>query len=86
MRNEMKTILKEEFRILALKIRYDLGLTQDKMSEKLGISERAYSDIENGRSTCGTLTAMILLMYTDNSVMFIQHIQARFEEIGAREK
>ena len=57
-----------------------------KNMEKLGISERAYSDIENGRSTCGTLTAIMLLMYTDNSVMFIQHIQARFEEISAEEK
>ncbi len=86
MKEEMKAILKEEFRTLALRTRYDLGLTQDKMSEKLGISERAYSNIENGRSTCGTLTAIMLLMYTDNSVIFIQNVQTRFEEIGAREK
>ena len=86
MRNEMKIILKEEFRTLALRTRDNLGLTQDKMSEKLGISERAYSNIENGKSTCGTLTAMMLLMYTDNSIMFIQNMQARFEEIGAKEK
>ncbi len=86
MKNQMKAIVKDEFRILALRIRGDLGLTQDKMSEKLGISERAYSDIENGHSTCGTLTAMLLLMYTNNSLTFIQNMQARFEEIGAKEK
>ena len=86
MRSEMETILKEEFRLLALRTRQDLGLTQDKMSELLVMSERSYSDIENGHSACGTLTAMLLLIYTDEPERFIQNVQEQFARVGTGEK
>ena len=82
MRSEVEAIVREEFRTLALKLRDDLDLTQDKMSEELFMSERSYSDIENGHSTCGTVTAMLLLAKTDDPLRYIRRMQVRFEEIG----
>ena len=86
MRSEVEAIVREEFRTLALKLRDDLDLTQDKMSEELFMSERSYSDIENGHSTCGTVTAMLLLVKTDDPLRFIRRLQVRFEEIGISTK
>ena len=42
----MEAIMKETFRDLALKMRYDRGLTQQKMAEVLVMSTRSYEDIE----------------------------------------
>ena len=33
------------------KIRLDMGITQSHASSEIGISDRAYRDIENGKST-----------------------------------
>lgn len=40
-----------------------LGLTQAKMAEKLEIDTRSYSDIDNGKSLCSTLTFILFLLY-----------------------
>lgn len=64
----MEAILKEVFRELALKTRYERGLTQSKMSRALVMSERSYEDIERGKTGCGALTVVLLLMEIDNPI------------------
>ena len=61
MRQQMETILKEELRKLAIMTRDELHLTQREMAESLEMSESSYSDIETGRTMCGTLTTTLLL-------------------------
>lgn len=79
MRNEMETILKETFRDLALKMRYEKGLTQSKMSSALVMSERSYEDIERGQSGCGALTIVLLLMKADNPVVVLDNLKIELE-------
>lgn len=66
MRNEMEQLLKNELRILAIKTRDKLGITQKEMSERLVMSESSYSDIETGKYMCGTLTMILLLIEQKN--------------------
>ncbi len=61
MRHQLETIVGEELRILAIKTRARLCFTQREMGERLQMSESSYSDIETGKSKCGTLTAVLLL-------------------------
>ena len=80
MRNEMEAILKEAFRELALKTRYERGLTQNKMSRALVMSERSYEDIERGKTGCGALTAVLLLMEIDNPILFLNSLRRKLEK------
>lgn len=80
MRNEMEAIFKETFRDLALKTRYNRGLTQAKMAEALVMSERSYEDIETGRSACGSLTTILLLMEVDDPQEVLELLRVRFEK------
>ena len=80
MRNEMEAVLKEMFRELALKTRYERGLTQNEMSKALVMSERSYEDIERGQSGCGTLTIVLLLMKIDNPTFFLDDLKIKLEK------
>ena len=81
MREEMKTIVKHAFREQTLKLRYKKGLTQAKMAEQLEMSERAYADIEAGRFTCGTLTAILLLLQMEDREEFLQELDEDFKKL-----
>lgn len=74
-RHELEIILGEELRILAIKTRERLSLTQKEMGEKLQMSESSYSDIETGKSKCGALSTVLLLNmqeYPENSLLVIK--------------
>lgn len=80
MRNEMEAVLKEAFKELALKTRYERGLTQNKMSRALVMSERSYEDIERGKTGCGALTVVLLLMEIDNPKCFLDDLRNKLEK------
>lgn len=80
MRNEMETVLKEAFKELALKTRYERGLTQNKMSRALVMSERSYEDIERGKTGCGALTVVLLLMEIDDPILFLNVLKKKLEK------
>ena len=80
MRNEMEAILKEAFRELALKTRYERGLTQNKMSRALVMSDQSYENIERGHSGCGALTIVLLLMEIDNPIFFLNDLKIELEK------
>lgn len=80
MRQEFEKILGEEFRYLAIKTRGRLGLTQKEMGERLQMGESSYSDIETGRTSCGVLTAILLLSMQEKPKEFLDHLNMKFNQ------
>ncbi|MBR7032076.1 MAG: helix-turn-helix transcriptional regulator [Clostridia bacterium] len=77
----MYILLKTEFRNLALTTRYKLGLTQREMAEMLSMSERSYSDIEGGKTSCGTLTSILLIQMQDDPYEFLSKLKDGFQRM-----
>lgn len=82
----MKSAMKTEFRNLALTTRSKLGLTQREMSELLSMSEHAYSEIETGKTSCGTLTSILLIQLQDNPQEFLTKLKDDFRLIEESEE
>ena len=78
MRTEFEKILGEELRVLAIRTRERLGITQREMGIRLQMSENSYCAIEAGRTTCGALTEAILLSMQDDPKEFLDHVTERF--------
>ena len=78
MRHEKEELLKEELRVLAIRTRDRLHLTQREMGKRLEMSENSYSDIETGKTMCGTLTAILLLNMQENPRTFFFHLEIQF--------
>ncbi len=85
MRNKKEKILKEDLRILAIRTRERLGITQKKMAELLDMSESSYSDIETGESMCGTLTTVLLLGLQSEPSEFVTNIKGKFQRLYEKE-
>ena len=73
MQQENYASLGEDLRILAIRTRDRLGLTQREMGERLHMSESSYSDIETGRSYCSMPTSMYLLDMQEDHGAFIHN-------------
>ena len=84
-RDDLTQILGEELRFLAIKTRDRLNLTQKEMSEILHMSESSYSDIETGKSNCGTLTTVLLLSTQEDPTHFLNTVNAAFQKWYAKE-
>ena len=85
-RHDLKTILGEELRFLAIKTRERLNLTQKEMGERLQMSYGNYSDIETGQiDCCSTLTAILLLGMQDDPDAFISNVRIKFRRWYERE-
>ena len=85
MRHEKEILLKNELRILAIKTRDQLELTQKEMARLLDMTENSYSDIETGGYMCGTLTAILLLAEQQDPNAYLQHLKAKFNELYERD-
>ena len=79
-RDDLETILGEEFRFLAIKTRERLHLTQREMSDRLQMSESSYSDIERGVYNCSTLSAVLLLNMQDDPICILNTVDEKFRE------
>ena len=84
-RDDLTQILGEELRFLAIKTRDRLNLTQKEMSEMLHMSESSYSDIETGKSNCGTLTTVLLLSIQEDPTHFLGTVNLEFQKWYAKE-
>ena len=84
-RDDLTQILGEELRFLAIKTRERLNLTQKEMSEMLHMSESSYSDIETGKSNCGTLTTVLLLSIQEDPTHFLSTVNVKFHKWYAKE-
>ena len=76
-REELHLILGEELRSLAIETREYLGYTQQKMGEKLYMSESSYSDIETGRCYCGMTTTILLLEMQEDPGIFLRKAERK---------
>ena len=84
-RDDLKIILGEEFRFLAIKTRERLQLTQREMSDRLQMSDSSYSDIERGVHNPGALSAILLLNMQDDPNRFLNTVDEKFREWYERE-
>ena len=75
MRSDMESLLKREFRSLALRTREEPGLTQSGMAHTLCMSTGSYSEIEAGVSCVGLLTGILLLSGQKDPAMFLEHLK-----------
>ena len=78
MRHEKEELLKEELRLLAIHTRERLHLTQSVMAKSLSMSESSYSDIETGRTMCGSLTTILLLAMQEDPSDFLRVVKLKF--------
>ena len=85
MRKQQESVLKESLRVLALKTRDRLDVTQKDMAIKFSMSDTAYQDIETGVSMCGTPTAILLLIEQDDPGIFLNEMKGKFEELYEKE-
>lgn len=79
----MKTILNDTVRGRIFKtVRKQLGLTQATMSEKLHISERAYGELERGRSglSAATLLRFLILLSDEERMKFLKEIEQEMDK------
>ena len=86
MREKLEAILKNETRVLALKLRAELDLTQAEMAEALHMSTRGYADIESGASACGSLTFALLLIRIPDPVDFLRGVKLEFDRLTEAEE
>ena len=84
-RDNLETILGEEFRFLAIKTRERLHLTQREMGDRLQMSESSYSDSERGVYNPGALSAILLLNMQDDPNRFLNTVDEKFREWYERE-
>lgn len=85
MRHEKEELLKQELRILAIRTRDRLHLTQSEMGKRLEMSESSYSDIETGKTMCGTLTAILLVNMQNDPSAFLLELSIKFSKQYERE-
>lgn len=69
-----------EYRERIKELRKNVGLTQEKVCEDLGMSQRTYSDYESGRIKLPIDRLIELAMYYDVSMDYICGITDRREE------
>ena len=84
-RDDLETILGEEFRFLAIRTRERLHITQREMSDRLQMSESSYSDIERGVYKCSALSAILLLNMQDDPAQILNTVNEKFREWYERE-
>ena len=80
MRHKLEVVLGLELRILAIKTRERLKLTQKEMSRRLNMSESSYSDIETGKNRCSTLTTILIIEMQEDPRDFFKIIEEKFDE------
>ena len=86
MRELIYILLKRELRDLALKTRYQYAFTQSRMAKFLCMSEHSYSEIETGVTSCGTVTAFLLVLAQEDPMVFLLHLKTEMDRIYEEEK
>lgn len=80
MRNQYRNILKKFFYEEVSRTRYDLGISQEKMAERLAMAERTYVDLDHGKTCCSEVTLALFLIYAcPNPHKFLEGLRNAFE-------
>ena len=65
-------------RLKLKKLRIDMGLTQNELAQKIGISRSFYTNIENGKANPTLKTALKLkkvLDYSEDDIFFVSDVK-----------
>ena len=82
-RRQMQKVLKRNLHVLLLRTRDHMGLKQYEMAEHYVMSNTSYSDLERGKTSCGTLTLLLLLHDQDDPKAALDAlIEALHTEMG----
>ena len=81
-REQMEHLMKHELHTMLLRTRQNLDLTQNKMAEHYVMSNTSYSELERGKTSCGTLTMLLLLNDQEDPRATLQNLVKKlYEEI-----
>ena len=80
MREELEKAIGGQLRLLAIRTRNTLKITQKDMAEKLCMSESSYSDIETEKFHCSMLTCVLLLCMQSDTDEFFDTVKGICEE------
>ena len=79
----LKTFLATHMR----KTRKKLKMTQAQMAEKLELDLRSYSNVDNGKSLCSTITFILYLLYVcEDAPKLLAEMKETIEEAEKEEK
>ena len=80
MRKQYTEILKSFFHERVYSRRKELGISQEKMAEKLEMGARGYAKLDQGQICCSALTLALFLIYVcEDPVIFLQELRYAFE-------
>lgn len=83
MRKTYTQILRVVFSKQLIRTRAALGITQEEMADRLSMSTRSYSDLDNGYSCCSGLTlALYLTQVCPEPMIFLNELNAAFRDGG----
>ena len=82
-----KAIVKEFLAEYTVRLRKERELTQEKMSEQLRITSRAYGDLERGKYCFSTTTLLFLLLMLrdDERKNFLEEFRKRVHNLEHNE-
>ncbi len=63
MRKTYETILRKRLHTHLIRTRDALGITQEEMAQRLMMSVRTYVELDHGKSSFGTLSLVLYLLY-----------------------
>lgn len=83
----MKELYQEELKNLIFSYfvmtRRTEKISQNKMSERLLISERSYVEIEHGHNLCNPVSLLIYLVYyCQDPLTFLEDVRKAFERVN----
>lgn len=85
MRESYNQTLKSKFSKWLTTIRSATDITQEEMADRLLISCRSYSDLDNGYSCCSGLTlTLFLTRVCPSPLAFLQELSLAFDEIDEK--
>lgn len=80
MRKQYTKSLKEFIYEEVTRTRYDMGITQEDMAEKISMACRTYVNLDHGKSGCSALTPVLyLICICEDPVGFLQKLRTAFE-------
>lgn len=86
MRNRYKQVLSAFFRHKLFQTRITLlDITQEEMAHRIGISTRAYVNLENGKTTCSAVTlALFFAFVCIDPIAFREELRYAFESVRTK--
>ena len=81
MRNTYTLALRRFFHEKLLRHRQTLGISQEEVAYRLGVSSRSYADLEHGKNCCSGVTLALYLAYScEDPEKFLEDLRNIFDD------